>query len=368
MRFSQIFWLVLLVVVVQISTATAMTTSATATAQTEAVIQAQQMSKQLSTQEWLGPIAAVALSPFFGLACLSGIATYGPEWLQQKSIFLSGDSPMNNPFLFWVMAVLTVITSLPRFTKISKPISLLAEKLESYSAVIILVLLKFAASASMEPPPSVEIALSAGILSVSNDVMFSIAAAVNLIVINTVKLAIEFLVWLIPIPFVDSVLEIFNKSLCAGLAALYAYSPFLASLVNLLLFVVCAFLFLRVTRYLRYLKTLYIWPTVRSAMGIDESKEVVFPGFTIHKWKGIPPRSELKLEKKEAGRIEILYCTWLTTHVLGTATIKSANSGILADRYVLSMEGDEVSVDVRRGTVPKETLDSQGSAATTVAT
>jgi hypothetical protein len=53
---------------------------------------------------------------------------------------------------------------------------------------------------------------------------------------------------------------------------------------------------------------------------------------------------------------------------LGTATIKSANSGILADRYVLSMEGDEVSVDVRRGTVPKETLDSQGSAATTVAT
>jgi hypothetical protein len=359
MWFSRIVWLVLLVSVIQIASATATASSATTAPQPEAIVYAQQMSTQLSTQEWLGPIAAIALSPFFGLACLSGIATYGPEWLQQKSAFLSSESPMNNPFLFWGMTVLTVITSLPRFTKISKPLSLLAENLESYSAIIILVVLKFAASVSMESPGSADIALNAGFLSVSNDVMFSIAAAVNLIVINTVKLAIEFFVWLIPLPFVDSVLEILNKSLCAGVAALYAYSPFLASLINLLLFIVCAFLFLRVTRYLRYLKTLYIWTTVRSAMGIDESKELIFPGFTLHSWKGIPSRSELKLEKNEAGRIEILYCTWLTTHALGTATIKSSTSGILADRYVLSIGGDEVSVDVRKGTIAREATNTQ---------
>ncbi|MCE3015804.1 MAG: hypothetical protein LW870_08030 [Pirellula sp.] len=368
MWFSRIVWLVLFVTAVQISTATAATYSATTTRQPEAVMYAQQMSKQLSTQEWLGPIAAVAISPFFGLACLSGIATYGPEWLQQKSAFLSSDSPMNNPFLFWGMSVVTVITSLPRFTKISKPLSLLTEKLELYSAIIILVILKFAATASIQSPASVDVALNSGFFSVSNDVMFAIAAAVNLIVINTIKLVIEFLVWLIPIPFVDSALEIFNKSLCAGFAALYAYSPLLASLVNLLLFVVCAFLFLRVTRYLSYLKTLYIWPTVRSAMGIDESKEVIFPGFTLHKWKGIPSRSELQLEKKDGGRIGILYSTWLTTHALGTATIQSASSGILADRYVLSVGGDEVSVDVRKGTIAKDPLHSQVNSATTGAT
>jgi hypothetical protein len=76
-----------------------------------------------------------------------------------------------------------------------------------------------------------------------------------LIVINTIKLAIEFLVWLIPMPFVDSVLEILNKSLCAGLAAIYAYSPFLALLVSLMLFIVYSFIFSRVTRYLRYTKS-----------------------------------------------------------------------------------------------------------------
>ena len=360
MGLSRIFWICLLVSIVHVS-------SAAATTQPEAIVYAQQVSNQLSTQEWLGPIAAIALSPFFGLACLSGIATYGPEWLQQNSAFLASDSPMNNPYLFWIMTVLTVVTSLPRFTKISKPLSLLAEKLESYSAVIILVVLKFAATASMESPPDVATPLNAGFLSVPNDVMFSIAAAVNLIVINTIKLAIEFLVWLIPIPFVDSILEILNKSLCAGLAALYAYSPFIASLVNLLLFVICAFLFLRVTRYLRYLKTLYIWPTVRSAMGIDESKEMNFPGFTVHSWRGIPSRSELKLTKEGKGKIGILYRTWLTSHTMGTATVKSATHGILTDRYVLSIGNSEVSVDVRKGTIGGESIELDASLAKPVA-
>ncbi len=45
----------------------------------------EQLAKQISTSEWLGPLAPVALSPFFGIAVLSGLATYGPEFLQRRS-------------------------------------------------------------------------------------------------------------------------------------------------------------------------------------------------------------------------------------------------------------------------------------------
>jgi hypothetical protein len=216
--------------------------------QSEPTVQyADEISRQISTQEWLGPLASIALSPFFGLTCLSGAATFGPDWLRERSLLFSENSPMNNPYLFWTMSALTILTSLPRFTKLSKPIALLAENLEAYSAIIILVVMKFASpslsSAGTESVPVAGVSdpiLQAGMLAYSTDVVLSIAAAVNLIVINTIKLGTEFVIWLVPIPFIDSVLEIFNKTACAALAALYAYSPFLASCLNLLLFALCA--------------------------------------------------------------------------------------------------------------------------------
>jgi hypothetical protein len=97
-------------------------------------------------------------------------------------------------------------------------------------------------------------------------------------------------------------------------------------------------------------------------MGIDESKEVVFPAFTVGEWKRIPSRSELKLERKSAVQIGITYSTWLTTHSIGTATIRSATPGILADRYVLDVEGCEVTVDVRKGTIGKEPIEGYTNA------
>ena len=70
---------------------------------TAAVAAASGISRQVSTQEWLGPLSAIALSPFFGLACLSGVATYGPDWLQSRSSLLGESSPLNNPLLFWLI-------------------------------------------------------------------------------------------------------------------------------------------------------------------------------------------------------------------------------------------------------------------------
>ncbi len=315
---------------------------------------ANRISEHLSTQEWLGPIAAIALSPFFGLACLSGMATYGPDFLRSHSALLGVQGPMNNPALFWGMTVLTVLTSLPRLTKVSKPIALLAEKLETYSAIVILVAIRFSSSFGAEAPGTLEsgteLAL-AGVGGFSTNLMFSIAAAVNLIVINTIKLSLEFFVWLLPIPMVDTFFEVCNKTLCAGLAFLYAYSPWLSLGVNVLLFIACALIFLQVTRWLRYFKGLYIWPLFRAAFGIDESAQPSFPAYLEEKWKGIPSRSELTLIRRGENRVEVHYDSWVSTRKLGEATWTPRGAVIFADRIELTLDGDTAYLEVRKGTL-----------------
>ena len=124
-------WMLLLAVLwICSNTVSASQVDTTAVNTTAVVAGASFVSQQVSTQEWLGPLSAIALSPFFGLACLSGAATYGPEWLQSRSHLIDSNSPLNNPMLFWTVLGLTIATSLPRLTKVSKPIALAAEKLE----------------------------------------------------------------------------------------------------------------------------------------------------------------------------------------------------------------------------------------------
>lgn len=216
-----------------------------------------QWTDSLSTQwaEWLGPMAPVAMSPFFGLTCLSGVASYGPPWLQERSHLLRKGGPMDRPGLFWTMLALTVLTTLPRLTKVSKPLALLGEKLEAYSAIIILIAVRFldAPGSTASPELAAGEALpwvSAGIGSVSLELLMAAAAVLNIVVINTVKLFCEFVIWITPIPLVDAAFDLLNKSLCAGLMALYLWSPAAATVVNLILLAACASVFWTVQKKL----------------------------------------------------------------------------------------------------------------------
>lgn len=226
----------------------------------------QVVAQQLATSEWLGPLAPIALSPFFGLTALSGIATYGPEWLQERSALFGDTSALNNPILFWTMLTLAVLTSLPRFTKVSKPLALAVENIEAYSAIIILCVVRFVGIGSTEQVATPELTaaapifLSAGIASLPIDFVMAIVAGINVIVINGVKLFFEFMVWLVPFPTVDAMLEAGNKTVCAGLIALYSYSPMLATVVNLLVLGVCLLVFGWTYRRLIYYREIIAGP------------------------------------------------------------------------------------------------------------
>jgi hypothetical protein len=265
----------------------------------------EEFARQISAVEWLAPLAPVALSPFFGITLLSGLACYGPEWLPDNALLSSG-SPLANPNMFWAFLVLTVITSAPRFSKVSKPIAQVADFLETYSAIVILLTLKVMSMEQFQVIQETPDAVSAGIAAVSWEGLMMLAMAINIVVVNSVKFFFEILVWITPIPFLDACFETANKSLCAGLMAIYAMSPLAALAINILLFVSCALAFTWIRRREVFFRTMLIdWVMQKFSKSAKKFQEqlVVFPKSGIG---AIPARAKCLLEKDSDG--------WKLTH------------------------------------------------------
>ena len=134
--------------------------------------------------EWLGPLAPVALSPFFGVMCLSGLSLWGPDWITDNAV-LGSAGPLGNEWLFGAFLLLTLLTSLPRLTKVSKPFAQAVDRLETYAVIVILLTIKFVMS--MDQPGETatgqeSIAMMQvqvmhfGIISFSLDTLLSIAS------------------------------------------------------------------------------------------------------------------------------------------------------------------------------------------------
>ncbi len=298
----------------------------------------EKVAAQIGASEWLGPLAPVALSPFFGLATLSGIATYGPDWLQQRSALLGDTSPLNSPTLFWTLATLAILTGPPRLSKVSKPIALATEKLEAYSAVIILIAVRTLGSSSTSDPATAEhMFLSAGWASLPLDLVMSIVAGLNIIVINAVKLFFEFLAWLTPIPFIDAVLEATNKTICIALLSLYCFSPPLAAGLDILLFVLCAMIFGWVYRRVIYYRHLVVGPVLAwLAPSWFAQRGPAFTAFCDTPLGGLPRCTLVTIRELSPTDFEV-QGKWLwRRHVQRLANCKfDRESGLIIQRFVL---------------------------------
>ena len=194
--------------------------------------------------ELLGPLAPIALSPFFGMACLSGTSLLITRGVLPDNSFLHGHPVLTHPSIFAAFLMLAVLTSLPRLTKVSKPLAQFCDFLETYAGVVaVLVVQVVARYGQAEPPP--EVILPAGLGTVTLGTLLAALSVVNILVIQTVRFFFELLVWLSPVPLLDALFETANKLVCAGLMALYAFSPWLALVINVLIFLVCLALFRR---------------------------------------------------------------------------------------------------------------------------
>ena len=249
--------------------------------------------------EWLGPLAPIAISPFFGVTLLAGLAQFGTDWMPVNE-FLSNNAVLKNPAVFWVFLILTLLTSIPRFTKVSKPAAQAIDQLEAYAGIITIILLRvmmIPEDASVAEGP---IAMQAGLFSMTADTLMCVAAIINIVVINTVKFFFEVSVWLIPFPFVDAMLEVANKSACVALMAVYAHSPFVATILNLIIFTACLIAFRWIHRRTVYLRTMLLDPVLALAWpgyGIPKKQRVTV--FNKEPLGPFTPKSKLLLVRQE---------------------------------------------------------------------
>lgn len=258
-----------------------------------------QVVQSITTSEWLGPLAPIAISPFFGITCLAGMSQFGGDYLPLNS-FVSDNAALKSPVVFWIFLVLTLVTSVPRLTKVSKPIAQGLDQIETYAGIITILVLRFMVST---PEPSEQVAfVQMGFLTFSTDVLLSVVAIINIIVINTIKFFFEVLVWLIPIPFVDAILEAGNKALCVGLMAIYAWSPIVATVINLCLFTVCFLAFKWVKRRVTFFRTMLtepIWAMVSKDFGQPTSEKLT--GFLRTGIGPFPAKAKVLLKTTETG-------------------------------------------------------------------
>ncbi|MCC9658568.1 hypothetical protein [Rhodopirellula halodulae] len=261
---------------------------------------------QLNLADWLGPLAPLALSPFFGVACLSGLSLWGPDWITDNAL-LGAAGPLRSVPMFVVFTALAILTSVPRLSKVSKPFAQAMDQLEAYSVIVILLVIKITASMTAESVGTAETqiaqdampVMTAGVFSFTANTLLLIAMVVNMVVINSVKFFFEFLVWLTPFPTVDAIFEVCNKSLCAALMAVYAFSPTLATVLNLMILFVAALIFRWVARRIKFYRTMLLDPVLAR----------VWPGY------GTPdPRGLLVFAQDEVGPFPAKSCLRLRRH------------------------------------------------------
>jgi hypothetical protein len=270
----------------------------------------------LSIAEWLGPMAPIALSPFFGITCLSAVAMMDAPWIAAGNPMLGADSPLRNPVVFFVFAGLTLLTSLPRLTKVSKPFAQAVDQLETWSGIITMVVLKMLLSQSS---PSVTHAaetampiVQLGLLSVTVDVLMMIAAGLNILVITAVRFFFEVLIWLTPFPFLDAAFELTNKMTCVSLVILYAWNPGVALVINIVLFTLALAVFGWVVRREVYFRTLVIdWLRAALSRPQPDNRLIVFPARPVG---AIRARDRCMLERNSHNGWTLICHRWFRPH------------------------------------------------------
>ncbi len=262
------------------------------------------ITQRVLTTEWLGALAPVALSPFFGLTCLSGIAIMGEDRLPDDHFLKRASSPLANPLVFLTFLALTILTSLPKFSKVSKPFAQAVDQLETYSALIILLVIRVMGGFDFAPPGEEHVAVvyQASVFEFSAESLLMIATIINVIVINTVKFFFEVLIWITPVPFIDAIFEAGNKLLCAALAGIYAFSPTIATIINLLLLGACLLAFRWVKRREIYYRSI-LCDFLRNwfSIGVTPPAQAMLTVFPQQDIGGIPKMSRCELTPTENG-------------------------------------------------------------------
>ena len=301
--------------------------------------------------ETLGPLAPVAMSPFFGLACLSGTSMLCKANVLPDNEFLQGNDVLSNPLVFLAFAGLALITSVPRLVSTSKVFAEAMDRVETYAGIISYgVVLMAAQDAAGDQAQA--IVYNAGFITITYSGLLAIAAAINIFVISTVRLFFELLTLISPIPTLDAMFECANKTVAGIFMAIYAFNPWLAFVINLILFLICLVIFRWVNRRIGYFKAMLLEPMllglVRGMLGrtnYDPDKS------TLRRIARTVPGTELVVKcfpMRKIGKIKIKDRCYLAFGSEGTALVRM---GLLTAPLVKKITTGQLTKDIDEGLI-----------------
>jgi len=210
--------------------------------------------------EVFGPVLPIALSPFFGVAITSLASILAAEGVF-KNEFLATHPILSNWWIMGIFLILTILTALPKYTKITGQLGLFIAKIEDYAGLIILVIIQIAPSfVNSEPADNVTIVYNSGFIEVSYGTLIAAVSVANMYVIKVVRYFFDFLIFLSPIPAIDSAFDTVKKSAIILLIGLYVISPLLAFIINVFVFIFSAIMFRWVNRRVVYFENIYVNP------------------------------------------------------------------------------------------------------------
>ena len=221
-------------------------------------------------QQVIGPLPAIAGTPFLGLAVLSGAAL-----LSDTDLVRTSESPVlrgfhdnaliaearryATPGLFLCLMGLSLLTYLTNSGKIRGAVGKLLRVGEDSSVLITYALLAAVtlAGRGTAPPPKVA---ELGVVGWPSGVLVSLGLAAGLSVLMTVRFAFDVLIWLSPFPMVDFSFETLKKVVSLGFFALYFVSPVAAAVVALVLLIPAIFIYGWAMRILAFVFRIVLRP------------------------------------------------------------------------------------------------------------
>ena len=179
--------------------------------------------------------------------------------------FVATNPFFNNWFVLILFGVLFTFTSLVgtlfKTTKVTAPIALADNYLSNKAALVINGIVMLAPTLLSNDPIGNEIVYQAGLLSINfKTILILIASMYFLIVVMSVRFFVDILIFLSPIPLIDSFLEISKIIITIVFVIISIISPTFSVIISVLLFLISIFLFKRSIRLVDKTKYLIIYP------------------------------------------------------------------------------------------------------------
>lgn len=209
-------------------------------------------------------LAPMGINPYITIFLTSLCAKIGFH-----NDFVSTNPFFNNWFILILFGILFLFTALVgtvfKTNKATAPIGLADNYLSNHAALIINGFMMLAPTIFSDNPDHNEIVYQASFLSVSLKTVLVLSISMYfLIIVMTVRFFIDILIFLSPIPLIDSALEIFKIVLSIVFVIISIVSPITSVVISVFMFLIAFLFYRRSVRLVTKTKYLIVYPILNA--------------------------------------------------------------------------------------------------------